>query len=926
LLFSPEAGYLWWVKKISHFIFSLIALAAIVAVPGTQRTGSNEREAYDQFLHAQYCKLPETLSEHSPEGNEASCPDLAAIRDYFMTIDPVLKRVPVERLRDAVAYRQNLVQDKSQAGSPDSKGWTEVGSDMGGRCRSVFWDPNDPAHRKVWAASVTGGLRFNNDITSDTTPWLPADDLFENLVISTITFDPCNPQVFYLGTGEPFTAVTIYRESSGVGSGIWKSTDAGCTWDWLSSTSDFRYISQIRVRNENGNGVVYAGVLSGVYHGSIIQSYPSDGLYRSADGGETWQQVLPDIPGENEPFSPSDIEISANGRIYIGTMPNITGDGGAVILSSYSGLEDSWTTYDNYVNIIENDPEFYLPGRVEISIAPSNPSRMYACIGAGYTTSQGFDFYRGKHIIRSNSQGNTWTSLPIPDNDPMWALIVWHSIATAVDPNNPDRVYIGGRDVWRSTNGGNNWTRLSDWEKMYTGGGNDYIHCDQHMQLYREGSSDTLLFATDGGIFYTENAANPVPVFQERNKNFSTLQFYTCDIYPVAGVNYFVGGLQDNATLLYHGEPLNVNDMIYISDGAYCFFDSDEPSIMVVSTMYNEYGLFINFNHVGDFGDGSGVFINPADYDSHNNILYANAGQFNGNDANTLLRVTGIPEDPDPDWIYINSGLNTYYSSILVSPYSPDGSTTLYLGSQNGRVFRVINAQANPQLTELTQTILPTAYISCITLAGSEDTILVTFSNYGEQKIFQTTDGGESWDDRTGNIPDMPVRWAVYHPEISGVVMIATEMGVWTTEDINNTNVFWEPDSHLPNVRVDMLKIRKEDKLLLAATHGRGLFYKTWDFIQVGTKEESECMAAVYPNPGNGTFHLSFHSQEANQELNLTITDLNGRTICEKVYSAQPGDNTFTLDLSSFPEGIYLVMTRSGTNRYATKIVNQKGQ
>jgi hypothetical protein len=156
--------------------------------------------------------------------------------------------------------------------------------------------------------------------------------------------------------------------------------------------------------------------------------------------------------------------------------------------------------------------------------------------------------------------------------------------------------------------------------------------------------------------------------------------------------------------------------------------------------------------------------------------------------------------------------------------------------------------------------------------------------------------------------------------------MIATEMGVWTTEDINNTNVFWEPDSHLPNVRVDMLKIRKEDKLLLAATHGRGLFYKTWDFIQVGTKEESECMAAVYPNPGNGTFHLSFHSQEANQELNLTITDLNGRTICEKVYSAQPGDNTFTLDLSSFPEGIYLVMTRSGTNRYATKIVNQKGQ
>ena len=234
---------------------------------------------------------------------------------------------------------------------------------MGGRTRTAMFDPNDPNAKKVWAGSVTGGLWYNNDITDDNSNWQPVSDLWDNISISKIIHDPNNPMIFYAGTGEANTALITYRESSSRGIGIWKTEDAGITWNLLPSTDLFEYVVDIDIKNENGQSTLYAAVASGEYYGTH-ESLPSDGLFRSVDHGESWEQVLPNIIGLDIPYTPSDIEITSNGRVFIGTMKNLNGDGGSTILYSDTGLAGSWNIYDNYIDIIESDNNYPIPGRV----------------------------------------------------------------------------------------------------------------------------------------------------------------------------------------------------------------------------------------------------------------------------------------------------------------------------------------------------------------------------------------------------------------------------------------------------------------------------------------------------------------------------------------------------------------------------------
>lgn len=272
---------------------------------------------------------------------EADNPEMAALQNYYMTLDPALDWVPTEKLFIAYQETKEIFRRKEYKSSSSDLEWIETGSNMGGRTRAMMWDPNDPEKSKIWAASITGGLWYNNNIYNNSSNWQAVNDFWPSLSISCLVADPNNPMIFYAGTGEYQTARNIYRESSGLGIGIWKSLDGGETWEILPSTEDFKYISDLKVRNEDAGSVIYAGVVSGVYHDEILQSEPNDGLYRSTDGGESWQQVLPNIVGEDVPFAPADIEMGPDGRIFVGTLKNLEGDGGATILYSDWGTPNS---------------------------------------------------------------------------------------------------------------------------------------------------------------------------------------------------------------------------------------------------------------------------------------------------------------------------------------------------------------------------------------------------------------------------------------------------------------------------------------------------------------------------------------------------------------------------------------------------------
>jgi len=903
-------------------IFTGISVIAFILIVGSYFLSDypsyDPRKEYEKSILSKAMEIKPQLDLIDKNTKSPNQPDMAAFQEYIITADPATGEVPKEKLIDAYHKTRELeVQQEFTRTRSDLMQWETSGSNMGGRTRALLFDPNDPNHKKVWAGGITGGLWYVNDITNSNEEWTPVNDFWSNLAISCITYDPNNPQIMYVGTGEAQTARIIYRESSGVGAGIFQTTDGGTTWALMDSTSGFDYITDIAVRDENGTSVIYACVASGTYMGADHESQPTDGLYRSEDGGEIWTQVLPIIPNtlSNKPYAPADIEIAANGRIFIGTMENLEKKGGATILYSDTGLEGSWTTYAEYNDIISNESYYKVPARTLVASAPSDPNIVYAQFAAGYNN--GFVYYRGRYMAKSDDGGTTWSGITIPDDE--WSTLAWHAFVLKVNPEDPNTIYTGGLDLWKSSNGGNNWNHISDWALMYYGGGDQYAHADQHNIQFQPGSASTAIFSTDGGVFLSNSAANNFPAFIERNQGYSTLQFYSCAIKPTPFSKYFIGGLQDNGTLYHTGTALDINDMIDGGDGAMCFWDQNQANIYITSVYYNSYTSWSNNSQADNFGGNTGTFISPADYDYKENILYSNAVGFFGGNANKLLRAKNIPVNVSTQLINLGTGTTVPFSHVCYSRFAPTGTSTLFVGTQSGLLFKVTNAESDPTTIEIGSPDFPTANISCVAIGENEDNLLVTFSNYGVSSVWLTMDGGDTWIEKEANLPDMPIRWAIFHPDNNGQALLATEIGVWWTNTLNEEITEWEPNvDGMANVRVDMLKLRHGDDIVLAATHGRGMFKAEYPLdIYVGDDEliANENELTIYPNPVAD--HIVITSENNIEQGVISLFDVSGRLVYETTIEG----NNCKIELPVLKSGPYIAIVKSGDILSKQKIV-----
>lgn len=898
----------------------LVLSAGFTLLNRNKRNDSGKRNRHEILLKEIHRDAPAMAMDRNAEEPAADEPGMAAFHEFLMTFDPATGKVPRERLFNAMAATRSLSASQSSGIT-----WQGYPSNMGGRTRMIMYDPNDPTLKKVWAGGVTGGLWYNSDITDAYSPWVPVGEFWNTLAIRCMAYDPQHPQTFFVGTGEVETAMQTYRESSGLGYGIGRSDDGGQTWQHIPGTENFAYVTDIVVRVESGVSVIYAGVASGLYKGSQHLSSPSDGLFRSVNGGASWQQVLPVITGSSVPYCVSDIALGADNRIYVGTRPNLDGEGGAVLLYSDDGI--NWTVNRQYQNEILANSNYPVPGRVVLAAAPSDPNVVYALIASGAVNSaNGFNYFYCFHILRSANKGVTWVKKSLPSDitsGSNFATIAWHALDVAVDPNNANRLYVGGLDVHVSGNGGTSWTRVSDWALMYYGGGDQYIHADQHVILYKPGSSSEVLFGSDGGVFYTSQGTASAPVMEEHNENFSTLQFYTCAIHPQAGVSMFYGGLQDNGTLLCYGNPLSIFDMVSGGDGACCFIDQLDPSLAITSVYYNRYYVFVDgiYQNLIDQWQ-SGTFVNPADFDYNLKNLYCNAVDYGGNYQDQILRLEWLEGGTIGTFVPLNTGTTVLFTALKYSPYSPAGKSTLFVGTESGRLFRAAEAQTDtPVVTEIGSPEFPAASISCIALGKSEDTLMVTFSNYGVPSVWKSFNGGQTWQNIEGNLPDIPVRWALFHPQNDLQALIATETGIWECDNLVQTPVVWVPANYgMANVRVDMLQVRKSDNTVLAATHGRGFFTTTWDLI-TGRAEQVATGVSVFPNPSRGLITIQTGSPD-HRVTSVSVATMEGKTVWRENLPSSPGNLIRQIDLGSLPAGSYLVsLETAGGKKIAKKIL-----
>ncbi len=815
-------------KKIQHNFFALFIFSSLLSLFFTACNNSSlrltetptqrveriaqkmrdEREERNERLAEKY-KRQHPNEKYAEMEDETDGIREAIAQEIELTKDVKTGQVPRERLLTAYKYADSLRKtpsNKRVLGAIGGILWEERGpNNVGGRTRAVMYDLNDATGKTVWAGGVGGGLWKTTDITASTVQWTASNDFFSNLAITAIAQDP-RPgfrNTLYFGTGEGWGNADAIR-----GAGIWKSTDSGATWTQMptTTTSTFYYINRLLVDN---SGILYAGTTSG------LQRF----------NGTAWTKVLGNAVSGGLDDGISDLEMGANGTIF---CSNGRGSSRGSVYKSTTGLVGSWT------NMTLPAPDY---GRIEIATAPSNADVLYAvCSNTNHQGAKGI--YKCSNATAASP---TWTTVTAPQICDQGSLVgftrdgtssqIWYDLTATCSPTNDNTLVIGGIDNLKTTDGGTTWTQISSWVGSTSCTGislsSKYIHSDQHSIIFNPLNANQCLFACDGGLSLSNDMDLATPSFTTKNSGYNITQFYACAMHPASGSNYYLAGAQDNGTQKFTTAAVNSTTSASGGDGAFCHIAQsgvNAGNVQTTSYVYNNYYRSTNggasFSSVAGVNHNRGSFINPSDYDDANDIIYA------CDDAGNYYRWNAVSSSATVQKVAVAAFGTGKITHVAVSPYT---ANRVFFGLSNGAVYMVDNAHTG---TTATGTLIATPNanrsVSCIAFGASDDVLLVTYSNYTTISAYKITNATTAavTTNIEGNLPDMPVRWAMFAPGSGDTqALLATELGIWTTDNINGASTTWGAGSTgLANVRVNMLQYRPSDGQIVAATHGRGLF------------------------------------------------------------------------------------------------------
>jgi photosystem II stability/assembly factor-like uncharacterized protein len=701
-------------------------------------------------------------------------------------------------------YSIATAQEKYPSNLYSGLRWRNIGPFRAGRVNAVTGVIGQPS--VYYFGSVGGGVW--KTINSGRT-WTPIFDSERVASIGAIAVAPSNPNVIYVGTGE-----ADMRDSISFGNGVYKSIDAGKTWKHLGLENS-RQIGRIIVDPKNPD-LAYIAVLGHVYG-----PHPDRGVYRTKDGGATWQKIL----YKNEDLGAIDLAFDpVNSQIIYASMWNVrrppwfiyapaNGPGAGIFKSSDGG--NTWTQLTNGL------PSEGV-GRIGLAVSPTNGNRIYAIVDA-----------KEGGLFSTSDAGATWTKVSADNR--IWGR-GWYFNKVTADPKDPDTVFVQNTSIYKSTNGGKNWTAIKG-----APGGDDY-----HQLWINPDDPKRMISGSDQGCIVTEDGA----ITWSSWYNQSTAQ-----LYHVAADNRFpywlTGAQQDSGAIgvpsrSNHSEISN-HDWTGVCAGGesgYTAPDPLHPEILfgdIVERCDVVTGATQNVSP--ERGASGGPFrhawTQPLVFSAADKRALYFANQYlykttNGGESWTQISQDLTREEPGapsnlneaaaadvPTTATAAKRLGVIYT---IAP-SPLRAPMIWIGTDDG-YFQLTNNDGKtwtnvtpPQVTAWSKVVMMEASHFDVNeaYAAVERHQLEDYEPY----IYRTRDSGKTWAAITTGLPaGVYVQTVKEDPHRRGLLFAGTELGAYVSFDDGD---HWQSlQLNLPHVSVRDLVIHRDD--LIVATHGRGFW------------------------------------------------------------------------------------------------------
>ena len=702
---------------------------------------------------------------------------------------------------------------------------------MGGRIADLAVVESKP--QVFYIATGTGGVwKTVNHGTS----WTPLFDDQPTSSIGDVTLDQSNPNLVWVGTGEPQN-----RQSSGWGNGVYRSTDAGNTWRHMGLEGT-KHIGRILIHPRNPDVVYVAAV------GDLWGPNEERGVFRTKDGGETWENVLHidehtgAIDLAMDPGDPNTVFAAMYQRRRTGWGFNGGGPG--------SGLYRTFDGGDSWAEVTEGLPEGD-KGRIGVDVFRQDGNVVYALVEAEpRSADQGFGGGGGggetkNGLFRSLDRGDSWEKMSSANPRPMYYSQV------RIDPSNVDRIYLLGGSLMVSDDGG----------RTFRNDGAEQIHVDHHALWIDPNDPDHLILGSDGGVTATWDGTAHWRMFD----NLPLGQFYAIG-YDMRDPYFVCGGLQDNDawcgpsnTRSFHGiRHQDWYETVY-GDGFFTIVDPTDSTIVYSESQggnMNRYDLVTGEKIpmrpiTGPRADGdtaktyrynwnSALQLSPHDpatvYLGANYLMRSRDRGMSWEEVGGVdltqqidrkeLEIMGVPGSEPA--MSIHDGTSNY-GNITAFAESPLARGLLYVGTDDGNVQ--VSRDDGATWTNVADRIdgLPErTYVSRLEpSAHAEGRVYATFDGHrnGDYAayVYVSEDYGQNWSRISEGLPDgWSVNVITEHHRAPNLLFAGNEVGLFVSVDRGEGWV--QLKNNLPVVPVDDILVHPRDNDLLVGTHGRSFW------------------------------------------------------------------------------------------------------